>query len=83
MKVKEEFKMALKYACITGSLGNRVDRFMAGGYKEDNTAEERIAGLAKTGVVEALELCYDPDGDENNPEEIRQWAKQYGLKFPV
>lgn len=73
--------MALKYACITGSLGNRVDRFMAGGYKEDNTAEDRIAGLAETGVVEALELCYDPYGDENNPEEIKLWAEKYAFKI--
>ena len=71
--------MALKFACITGSLANRVDRFMSCGYKEDNTVEERIRNLAETGAIEALEICFDPLGDENDPDRILALAETYGF----
>ena len=44
----------LKYACITGSMGNRCDRFMSVGYKDNNTAEDRIRGLAGVKALQAL-----------------------------
>lgn len=71
--------MPLKFACITGSLANRVDRFMSCGYKEDNTVVDRIKNLAETGAIEALEICYDPLGDENDAEQILSLAEKYGF----
>jgi len=73
----------LKYACITGSMGNRVDRFMSCGYKEENTAEDRIKGLAEIKDLQAVELCYNPDGDENDEVDavkIKAICDKYNVK---
>lgn len=70
----------MKFACITGSMGNRCDRFMACGYKEDNSGEDRIRGLAETGVLQGVELCYDINGDESDPAIVNASLKKYGVK---
>ncbi len=73
----------LKYACITGSMGNRCDRFMSVGYKDNNTAEDRIRGLAGVKALQAVELCYNPDGDENDEvdaKKIKAMCDKYKVK---
>lgn len=78
---KEEFTMGkLKFACITGSMGNRCDRFMGCGYKEEVSGDYKVEGLVKTGVCEAMELCYDIDGRESNAEEVKARLAKYGTK---
>ena len=70
----------MKFACITGSMGNRCDRFMSCGYKEDIGGEEKIKGLAETGVLQGVELCYDIDGCESDPDVVNSLLKKYNLK---
>lgn len=70
----------LKFACITGSMGNRCDRFMSGGYKEDVSGDEKVEGLMKTGVIEAVELCYDVDGCESDAAVVKARCEKYGAK---
>lgn len=69
----------MKFSCITGSMGNRCDRFMSSGYKEDISGEEKIKGLAETGVFTAVELCYDIDGCESDPKVVNELLKKYNL----
>lgn len=70
----------LKFACITGSMGNRCDRFMDQGYKEEITGDEKVWGLAETGVVEAVELCYDINGCESDAALVKARCEKYGMK---
>ena len=70
----------LKFACITGSMGNRCDRFMSCGYKEEISGDEKIKGLAETGVLEAVELCYDVDGCESDAAVVKARCEKYGVK---
>ena len=70
----------LKFACITGSMGNRCDRFMSCGSKEEISGDEKIKGLAETGVLEAVELCYDVDGCESDAAVVKARCEKYGVK---
>lgn len=70
----------MKYSCITGSMGNRCDRFMGCGYKEEVSGEEKIKGLAQTGVMKAVELCYDIDGCESDPAVVNALLAKYGVR---
>jgi len=56
---------------------------MSCGYKEDNTAEDRIKGLAGIGDLDAVELCYNPDGDANDEvdgKKIKAVCDKYKIK---
>lgn len=68
----------MKFSCITGSMGNRCDRFMSCGYKEDLTGDEKVKGLVDTGVLGAVELCYDLDGCESDVETVNARLQKFG-----
>jgi len=61
-------------------MGNRCDRFMGCGYKDDISGEEKIKGLVETGVVQAMELCYDLDGCESDVATVNALLKKYNTK---
>lgn len=73
----------MKLSCITGSMGNRCDRFMGCGYKEEVTGDEKIKGLVDTGVLSAVELCYDLDGCESDVAIVNERMKKYGVVCSV
>lgn len=73
----------MKYSCITGSMGNRSDRFMGCGYKEEINGDEKVKGLIDTGVFDAVELCYDLDGVESDVEQVRERLKKFGTVCSV
>ncbi len=73
----------MKFSCITGSMGNRSDRFVSAGYKEDVCGEDKIKGLAETGVLTGVELCYDIDGCESDPNVVLPLLKKYNVEPSV
>jgi sugar phosphate isomerase/epimerase len=75
--------MGFKYSVITGTMGEIGDRFLTGGYKGDNTFEDKLKSISKMGIVDGLELCYNIDGDESDPEIIKPLMKKYKFEASV
>lgn len=73
----------LKFSVITGSMGKLGDRYCLEGYKEDNTFEEKLENLSKISLLTGLELCYNIDGDESDPEEVKTLMRKYNYQAPV
>ena len=73
----------LKFSVITASLGNLGDRFMASGYKKDIGLKEKLGRVREIQEITGIELCYDPEGDESDADQVSNLLKKYNLVAPV
>jgi xylose isomerase len=73
----------MKYSVITASLGNLGDRFLTTGYKAPISFEEKLERVKALEVIEGIELCFDPEGEESDSSTVRAQLDRYGLESPV
>ena len=76
-------KSKFEYSVITGNMGKLGDRFCPTGYNEDVSFEEKLKYAALIENLNAVELCYNIDGDESDAKEVKKLLKKYSLKASI
>lgn len=75
--------MSLKYSAIVGSLGQVGDRFLRGGYKNDdeiqNGFENEVNALSGLGILDALDIYYAEEGVNSDPDTVNEILRRKNL----